>query len=126
KVVDDYRWLEDFSSPEVRRFSDEENRHARAILDHLPARDAIERRVKTLVESTSPDYRALAYRRGTLFALKLEPPKQQPFLIALPSADDVASQRVIVDPNRIDPSGTTSIDFFVPSLDGKRVAVSLS
>ena len=30
------------------------------------------------------------------------------------------------DPNVVDPSGKTAIDFFVPSRDGKRVAVSLS
>jgi prolyl oligopeptidase len=33
---------------------------------------------------------------------------------------------VIVDPNALDPSGHTAIDFFVPSTDGKYVAVSLS
>ncbi|HEX2691766.1 MAG TPA: prolyl oligopeptidase family serine peptidase, partial [Kofleriaceae bacterium] len=32
----------------------------------------------------------------------------------------------VLDPNELDPSGKTTIDFFVPSRDGKRVAVSLS
>ena len=35
-------------------------------------------------------------------------------------------ERVVVDPNAIDPSGETTIDWFVPSPDGARVAVSLS
>src|SRR5262249_15367113 len=33
---------------------------------------------------------------------------------------------VVLDPNELDAKGTTAIDWFVPSLDGKRVAVSLS
>ena len=42
------------------------------------------------------------------------------------SADDPGSEKVIVDPNQLDPKGTTAIDFYVPSLDGRLVAVSLS
>ena len=32
----------------------------------------------------------------------------------------------LVDPGVVDPSGSTSIGWFAPSLDGKRVAVSLA
>src|SRR6185295_3609601 len=32
----------------------------------------------------------------------------------------------VVDPNVMDPSGSTAIDFYEPSLDGKLIAVSLS
>ena len=31
--------------------------------------------------------------------------------------------RVVVDPNALDPSGSTSIDWYTPSHDGKLVAV---
>ncbi len=61
-----------------------------------------------------------------LFAIETQPPKPQSFLVALTSPDDPASARTIVDPNTIDPSGATTIDFYVPSHDGKLVAVSLS
>jgi prolyl oligopeptidase len=33
---------------------------------------------------------------------------------------------VVVDPNALDPSGKTAIQFYVPSLDGRRVAVCLA
>ena len=46
--------------------------------------------------------------------------------MTLASAEDAASARVVVDPNAMDPSGSTTIDFYEPSLDGKLVAVSLS
>ena len=41
-------------------------------------------------------------------------------------ADGVDSERVLVDPNLLDSSGHTSIDWFRPSPDGKYLAVSLS
>jgi len=42
------------------------------------------------------------------------------------SADDLKSEKVVLDPNVLDTKGTTTIDWFVPSVDGKYVAVSLS
>ena len=39
---------------------------------------------------------------------------------------DTKPERIVVDPNRIDSTGTTSIDWYVPSHDGKFVALSLS
>ena len=45
---------------------------------------------------------------------------------ALRSADDPIDGHIIVDPNAIDNKGGSSIDSYVPSLDGTRVAVSIS
>ncbi len=126
KVTDDYRWLEDWNDPAVRAWSDAENIYARSVLDGLPGRAAIAARVEQLEKSSSASYGALVVRGGILFAMKFEPPKQQPMLVTLPSADDPAGQRVVVDPNTLDASGSTAIDFYVPSRDGKLVAVSLS
>jgi prolyl oligopeptidase len=61
-----------------------------------------------------------------LFALRRQPPKQQPFLVLLPAADRPGDARVLLDPGELDKNGTTSIDWFVPSHDGKLVAMSLS
>ena len=44
----------------------------------------------------------------------------------MPASGDPAAAKVVIDPNVLDPSGKTAIDFFVPSPDGRRVAVSLS
>ncbi len=125
-VTDDYRWLESWADPAVRRWSEAENRHARSVLDRLPGVEALRRRITELESFPSPDFDSLVLRGGTLFAMKTEPPKQQRFLVALRSPDDPASARAIVDPNVLDPKGKTAIDFFVPSHDGKLVAVSLS
>ena len=58
--------------------------------------------------------------------MKFQPPKQQQLLVTLTSADDLKSEKVVLDPNVLDAKGTTAIDWFVPSSDGKYVAVSLS
>ena len=126
KVVDDYRWLENGDDPKVKQWSDAQNAWARASLDHLPGVDALRAQVTRIRKIAVPRYGLLRFAGSTLFALKVDPPRQQPLLVALASEDDPGSARVVVDPNAMDPSGGTSIDWFVPSPDGTRVAVSLS
>lgn len=126
KVVDPYRWLEDAKSEEVKKWTAAQNRHTRGYLDGLPDLAAIRKKLTQLNSGSSADYFALQKRGGKLFAMKSQPPKNQPFLITLNSPDKPDPEHVIVDPNQINPKGTTAIDFFVPSLDGKLVAVSLS
>ncbi len=125
-VEDDYRWLEDWNAVEVKTWSDAQNAHARAVLDRLPHVAAIRARVTQIMSAKTIAYSGLEYRKGTLFAIKREPPRQQPFLIVFPSVDALGVSRVLVDPNEIDKAGTTTIDWFVPSPDGRFVAVSLS
>jgi prolyl oligopeptidase len=135
-VEDPYQWLENDDYPQVKAWSDAQNRRARKYLDSLPDRTAIEKQLKEWYAKTSPSYFSLVWRSATgrirrgepgiLFAMKFQPPKQQPLLVTLTSADDVKSEKIVLDPNVLDAKGTTAIDWFVPSLDGKHVAVSLS
>ena len=125
-VQDDYRWLEDWNDTSVRAWSQAQSVEARAVLDRLPHVAGIRERVEQIANFRSPGYGSLTKRSGTLFAIKNEPPKQQPFLVVMKSADHPASERVLVDPNAIDAKGSTVIDFYVPSRDGRLVAVSLS
>jgi prolyl oligopeptidase len=126
KVTDDYRWLEDWSKPETRQWTEAENTYARVYLDALPSRKALEDQLQRLMSHPSTRFSDLVVRRGTIFALLTQPPKQQAMVVALQSVDNPASARVIVDPNALDPTGRTAVDFFAPSIDGKYVAVSLS
>jgi len=126
EVRDDYRWLENWSDPAVQAWSEAQNAHARAVLDGMPGFDAIRERLQQIATFQSPSYGSIVRRGRWLFALKTEPPRQQPFLVVFESPDRPESEKVIADPNAIDPKGGTEIDFFVPSLDGRRVAVSLS
>jgi prolyl oligopeptidase len=126
EVADPYRWLEDSGDPEVAAWVAAQNAHTRSVLDAWPGRDAVRRRVTELTIAGSVSYRALQPAGLRLFAVKKEPPLEQTLLVVLSDADDPGSERVVVDPNALDPSGRTSIDWFVPSFDGSKVAVSLS
>lgn len=125
-VRDDYRWLEDSSQKEVQAWSDAQNAYARAYLDHLPNVAAVRARVTEIMSSRTVGYSGLAARQGTVFAIQRQPPRQQPFLILIPNLDQPNSVRTLVDPNVMDAAGSTSIDWYVPSPDGRVVAVSLS
>jgi prolyl oligopeptidase len=126
KVQEDYQWLEDWHDPAVRAWSDAQNAHARAVLDALPGRKQIRDRLAAFDSDTSVAYFNAQHRQGLLFFLKSQPPKQQPFLVALDSSLSPNSERVIVDPGVIDRKGLTAIDFFVSSRDSRYVAVSMS
>ena len=126
KVTDDYRWLENWDDPAVRAWSDEQNQRTRPYLDGLAAREPIRRWLREVADATSVNYFAIRLSRDVFFAMKTQPPKNQPFLITLKSLDDPASEHLILDPNQLNSKGTTAIDFYVPSLDGRYVAASLS
>ena len=125
-VTEDYRWLEDASSEETIAWTKAQQQRTRAYFDGIPWRDALRARVEQLLKAERTTYKRILSGGSTLFALKVQTPRQQPFLVALTDLDNPATERVVVDPDAIDPSGETAIDFFVPSPDGKQVAVSLS
>lgn len=126
KIDDAYQWLEDAKDPEVDRYVKEQNAFSRAFFDARPDRPKIRSRVAELLGGSSANTFDLRRAGGTWFALKHQPPKQQVFIVARSGLDDKATERVVVDPNVLDPSGKTTIDFYVPSKDGKLLAVSLS
>ena len=125
-VTDPYRWLENGSDPRTLKWEHEEDARARNFLDALPVRAALHERLAALTASTSPSYHDLYAAGGQIFATFVQPPKQQPMVAVLGPDADPDHARVVVDPNKLDPTGGTAVDWFVPSPDGKRLAVSLS
>ena len=125
-VEDPYQWLEKDDDSQVKAWSDAQNQRTRRYLDNLPDHVAIEKQLTEWYAKTSPSYSSLVSRPGILFAMKFQPPKQQQLLVTLSSADELKSEKVVLDPNVLDATGTTAIDWFVPSLDSRYVAVSLS
>jgi prolyl oligopeptidase len=125
-VVDPYRWLEDGNDKAVQAWSEAQNKHARAYLDKLPDTDLLRTNIKAVIAAKVTTHGNLQFRPGKLFAIRRQPPKEQPFLVVLPSPDKPDEARTLVDPSTIDAKGTTAIDWYVPSPDGSLVAVSLS
>jgi prolyl oligopeptidase len=126
QVRDSYRWLEDANAKAVHDWSAAQDQRTRRYLDALPQRPRIYEQLFSQISAASSSYRGLQAAGGKIFALYDQPPKQQPMIAVLTNAADSSRARVIVDPNAINPKGTTAIDWFVPAPDGKLVAVSLS
>jgi prolyl oligopeptidase len=125
-VEDPYRWLENTGDPGVRAWTEAQNRLVRETLDAVPERLAFYDQLKKIYGEASPEYMQLQVCPGRVFAIKKQPPLQQPLLVTLDSVDNLSTERVLLDPNQLDPSGGTAIDFYVASLDGRRAAISIS
>jgi prolyl oligopeptidase len=125
-ISDEYRSLEDLKSPEVKAWAEQQNQRAEKFLTPLPGRTAIADEVRRLISAQPISYGEVQLAAGKIFALKFDPKKQQPSVVVLDGPDRPESERSICDPNVIDSTGATAVDWFVPSPDGKLVAVSLS
>ena len=126
KVQDPYQWLEKADDPAVQAWTQAQDARTRAYLGAFPDRLPLQARVRELLLAAAGQYTNVTRRGDTWFALKYQPPRQQPFLVTLGSLDDLAGEKVLLDPVALDPSGSTAMDFFSPSPDGALVAVSLS
>ena len=125
-VSEDYRWLENTSATEVRDWIASENALTRGWIDARPRHKAIFEELTSLLGQAPVTRTALRHAQGKLFALKRQPPANQPRLVVLADPMNPSFEKVLLDPNVLNPKGTTAIDWYSPSLDGRTVAVSLS
>ena len=126
RVVDPYRWLEDGKSTEVKAWTQTQNKYSRSYLDHLPAANLLRKEIREILSAPVARYREVTLRGGYYFAVKHEPPRQQPFIVMTSRLENANDARVVFDPNVVDASGQTSMDWYEVSPDGTRIAVSLS
>ena len=122
KIADPFRWLENGDSAETQQFVHDELAYTRGVLDRLPGREAMHRRLSELfsvgVLSTPlvyGDYYFYRRREGQV---------NQPVLYVRKGLN--GEDRVLVDPNTLVADGTVALDWFVPSHDGKYVAYGTS
>jgi prolyl oligopeptidase len=124
-IIDNYQWLDNINEPAVRAWSDIQNAYARKYLDNLSSRQKILSRLQEISRGESPIYYGLVWKGG-LFALKADPTKNQPVIVWMESPDSTKSERIVVDPYKLNPEGTTAIDWYVVSPDRRLLAVCLS
>ena len=124
-LTDNYQWLENGNNQQVKDWVTKENAYSRIYLDGIAARKPIYEWLEKMESDTGVGYGGVQYVAGKIFALKFVPHLQQSMLVVMESPNDTGSEKVVVDPNKLDAKGTTSIQFYVPSLDGKYVAVCL-
>jgi prolyl oligopeptidase len=126
-ITDRYRWLEGDNSdpadqgkvtPEVAGWTDSQNRYTRSVLDALPGREALQARLRPLMEVgavTRPIVRADRY-----FFSKREGNQNQPVVYWRQGYR--GESKILIDPARLDESGLTAVEWFAPSPDGKLLA----
>jgi prolyl oligopeptidase len=125
-VVDDYQWLEGSTNADVREWTRLQNERTRAYYDQLPFHTGVAQALEELIADQSASYSVTHKCGETVFALRNKPPAQQPVLVRFKSLQPPALWKVVFDPNAWNTNGTTAMDWFVPSPDGRVVAVSLS
>src|ERR1051326_6541233 len=126
QVVDNYQWLEDASAGPVKEWTRLENERTRAYFDRLWFRNGIAQQLMQLRGEESARYYGLEQKKKRLFAMRFKPPAQQPVLVRLSSLYEPVLWKPVFDPNTYNTNGTTAIDWYVPSLDGALIAISLS
>ena len=99
RIVDDYRWLEDASSPETQRWVSEEGAYSRSLLDPLPGREQLHKRLGELLSIGAPVriHDALHARAEAVHFLGFEQPRidaASPFGFQVLKIDAGGFQRV--------------------------------
>jgi prolyl oligopeptidase len=122
KVVDKYRWLEDGNSPETQKWVAEEMAYTREVLDPLPGRDAIHKRLTELLSIGSINVPQIGGRH--YFYTRREGMQNQPILYVREGLE--GKDRVLVDANQLAADGTISLDWYEVSENGRYVAYGTS
>lgn len=122
RVEDPYRWLEDDTSPEVKRWVEEQNKVTFSYLEKIPFREKIHQRVKELYnyERYSSPMRAGEY----YFFYKNDGLQNQSVIYIQKGLE--GEPEVFIDPNKLSPDGTVRIGLAGFSSDNRYVAISRS
>ncbi len=132
RVADPYRWLEDPADPRTKDWSAAQDGLVAEHLGGLPGREPLAAALHALLAAGSVS--APLWRAGRAFTTRREPGQEHAVVLVTERSAGGASsgpgaggrERVLLDPIAIDPTGRTTLDSWVPDLEGRRVAYQLS
>ncbi len=123
-VSDPYRWMENSKDPDWLPFLKGQNEHTRAIIDGLPSRAALLKRIEQLSGETVATSRV--QRAGGLTFIQQRPLGADNFKLFVRQGAN-GPDRVLVDPTAMSSSKShMSLDWWRASPDGKYVVYGLS
>jgi len=122
KVADPYRWLEDDKAPAVAAWVQEQNALTFGYLDKIPYRDAIRKRLETLMNY--PRYSA-PFRAGDYYFFSKNDGLQNQS-VTYYQKGLTGEPRVFLDPNALSKDGTTRAGLAGFSEDDRYVVVRYS
>ena len=123
EVADPFRWLESNDDPDTRRWVDRQNDRTRAMLEAIPGRAALHRRLGALLRAGSSVACQVAGER--VFSLERWGHHDQAVLVVR-SATLPGLARSLIDPATQTGDSTAAIDWYHPSPDGSLVAYGSS
>ncbi|MGW4229289.1 prolyl oligopeptidase family serine peptidase [Streptomyces sp. NPDC004980] len=121
-VADPYRWLEDAEAGPVHRWGGEQDALYEAERAALPGLERWRAEVAALTgvdRATAPKIRG-----GRIFRLRQEAGREHPVVTV--AEGEEGTERVLLDPCALDPSGRTVLDAWQPSLEGDLVVCQVS
>jgi prolyl oligopeptidase len=121
-IPDPYRWLENGDDPATQAWTAEQNALTGRMLESVPGRERIRARLDQLLAIGALS--APEPVRGRYFYQRRDGRQNQPVLYVREGRD--GADRALIDPNRLDPEGTTALDWFYPSEDGRLLAYGIS
>lgn len=122
RVPDPYRWLEDGESAETQAWTAAQNALTETYLARVASRPGIRDRLETLLAIGSLSVPTPAH--GHYFYQYRDGHQNQPILYVREGVE--GDDRVLIDPNLLNAAGTTALDWYHPSEDGRRLAYGLS
>src|SRR5579859_6287798 len=111
KIADAYRWLEDSAAPEPQQFVAAQNAYTRSVLENIPGRDELRRRVEQLLtigRVASPRI------GGNNYFYERRDGRQNQAVVYVREGHD-AKERPLIDVNDLAPDGTIALDWWYPS-----------
>jgi prolyl oligopeptidase len=121
RVADPYRWLEDPADERTVTWSRAQDELAATHLGALPGRGALAARMHALLDAGSVS--APLWRAGRRFWTRREPGQEHAVVLA---RGMYGGEQVLLDPMAIDPSGRTTLDAWLPDLEGRLLAYQVS
>ncbi|KOG37048.1 prolyl oligopeptidase family serine peptidase [Streptomyces resistomycificus] len=120
-VEDPYRWLENADSEETRKWSAAQRDLCDRALGRLPGRAKLRARITELMGAGTIS--APVWRGERQFFTRRRPDQERAVLLTV---DATGQERVLLDPLRLDPTGSTTLDSWQPDMEGRRLAYKTS
>jgi len=121
RIPDPYRWLEDADDLRTKAWSQAQDELAAERLAALPGRAGLTATLERLTATGSVS--APAWKAGRQFIIRREPDQDHAVLHVV---EPDGTQRPLVDPMAIDPTGRTTLDGGVIDPEGRLLAYQLS
>ncbi len=123
KIVDPYRWMEDPKDRDWIPFLTGQNRYARSVLDTLPMRTKLLKRIESLSGDLAVTRRVVP--AGDLLFYEQRPAGSENYKLFV--REGSGAPRLLIDPTAMKMGDAhVSLDWWEPSFDGKYVAYGLS